>query len=415
MKYVILGASAAGINGALTLRRLDKEAEIVLISKDERIYSRCIMHHYMEGKRALKELSFVEDNFTEKNRITWKRGKQAVRLDNANQMLYLEDGEGETYDKLLIAAGSHSFLPPIEGLEGAENFCGFHDLGDCEKVLACAEKAEHIVILGAGLVGVDVATGLLDRGKELALVDMKEHMLAVQLDEEAARVYQDEFTRRGVKQYYKTGAAKVIQNEEHRITKVVLTDQTVLDCDLLVIAAGVRANVDFLKGSGIETDRFGLVIDKQGRTNDPLVYGAGDVTGRDLIWPVAVKEGIVAASNMAGKSCEMTDFFYGKSWMNFFEVPTLSYGLHELPDDTYTLEQQQPGSAGYRKLIYKNGRLSGAILQGDLSYSGVLTLLIHGGIDPRMAENGLLNLDGAGQLVYTSGHRLSQGVWIRFI
>lgn len=395
MKYVILGASAAGVNGASMLRRLDKDAEITLVSEDTRIYSRCIMHHYMEGKRARKDLSFVEDDFIEKNKIVWKCGKRAVGLDAPNKTLYLMDGETVFYDKLLIATGSHSFLPPIEGAEGAENLCGFHDFADCEKVLAYAEKARHIVILGAGLVGVDVAIGLLDKNKSIAMVDMKEHMLAVQLDERAARVYQDEFTRQGVGQYYNTGVSRAVQNSRNEITQVVLTDQRILDCDLLVTAAGVRANVDFLKDSGIETDQLGLVIDKRGRTNDPSVYGAGDVTGRDMIWPVAVKEGIVAASNMAGKDCTMTDFFYGKSWMNFFGIPTLAYGIHEPLDDSYTLEQDQQAPAGYRKLIYKDNQVQGAILQGNLSYSGVLTRLIHGGIAGNEAEGGLLKLDGA--------------------
>lgn len=395
MKYVILGASAAGINGARTLRRLDKEAEILLVSEDTRIYSRCIMHHYMEGKLELDQLSFVEEDFMEKNRIDWKCGKRAARLDAGSQMLYLADGEATAYDKLLIATGSHSFLPPIEGTEGAENLCGFHDLRDCQKVLDRAETAEHIVILGAGLVGVDVTTGLMNRHKDITLVDLKEHMLAVQLDGTAARVYQDEFTRRGIKQYYNVGIAKAVQNAQNQITQVVLTNQQVLDCDLLVIAAGVRANVDFLQGSGIVTDTFGLVIDQAGRTNDPNVYGAGDVTGRSLIWPVAVREGIVAASNMAGKNCTMTDFFYGKSWMNFFEVPTLAYGIHEPLDDTCTLEQDQQGPSSYRKLIYKDNQIQGAILQGDLSYSGVLTLLIHGGLAGIEPEGGLLKLDGS--------------------
>ena len=103
-------------------------------------------------------------------------------------------------------------------------------------------------------------------------------------------------------------------------------------CDLLVIAAGVWANVGFLKDTGLELDKKGLVIDKESRTNIKDIYGAGDVTGKDLIWPVAVKEGVVAALNMAGKEGHMTDFFYGQSWMNFFDIPTLSYGVHELPD-----------------------------------------------------------------------------------
>lgn len=394
MKYVILGASAAGINAAYVLRMVDKDAEITIISEDDRIYSKCIMHYYMSGKRSLDGLAFVAPDFMEKNQIEWKKGIRAVAIDTEKKEVALSDGNVQTFDKLLIATGSHSFMPPISGIDGAENICGFHTLEECQKLMKLSETAEHIVILGAGLVGVDVACGLLGMQKQVTMIDMKDHMLAIQLDDMAAKTYQERFTEYGIKQYYNTSAASVERGSDGNITAVVLQDGTKVVCDLLVIAAGVRANVDFLKDTGIELDQKGLVIDKQGHTNIKDIYGAGDVTGKDLIWPVAVKEGVVAAMNMVGKESYMTDFFYGKSWMNFFDIPTLSYGIHDLPDDSYKQELQEKNGNDYKRLIYKDGKVAGAILQGDLSYADVLTILIHDGIKLPDIEKNLLDYTG---------------------
>jgi NAD(P)H-nitrite reductase large subunit len=393
MKYVVLGASAAGINGALELRKRDAAAEIILVSLDTAIYSRCILHHYMEGIRTLERLSFVSRDTLEKKNITWYKGKKVVGIDTAKKKVILSDQSEISYDKLLIATGSNSFMPTIEGIKGAKNLCGFHDFADCEKVLAEVKANTHVVILGSGLVGVDVAAGLIGKSNSITMVDLRKHMLAIQLDAQTAKAYQTAFAEHGVKQIYNVGIAKVVQSETGRITTVILTDGQKIPCDLLVVAAGVRANVEFLRDSDVVTDRCGLVIDDTGKTNRDDIYGAGDVTGRNPIWSVAVKEGIIAAANMVGDKRHMSDFFASKSTMNFFGIPTMSLGIHELPDDTYQQEVFGDDLGNYKKVIYKDGNIHGALLQGDLSYAGVLTQLIRRKIDISKVKKELFKID----------------------
>jgi NAD(P)H-nitrite reductase large subunit len=161
----------------------------------------------------------------------------------------------------------------------------------------------------------------------------------------------------------------------------------------LIVAAGVRSNVNFLEGSGIETDKFGLLIDTFGKTNCEDIYGAGDVTGRNPIWPTAAKEAIIAASNMAGVKCEMTDFFASKSTMNFLDIPTMSLGINEPTDDTFKVEIQSDDKGNYKKIIHKDGKIYGAIIQGDLSYTGVLTQLIKNNIDISKVKKPIFKID----------------------
>ena len=204
MKFVVIGASAAGINASRQLRLRDENAEITLISKDEHVYSRCILHYYMEGIRDLKGLEFMEDDFMKIYNINWIKGISVTGLKVEDKKVILENGKEVEYDKLLIATGAHTFFPPIPHLKTAKNSIGFRNLDDCEFIMneAKKEKCKHIVIMGAGLVGIDVITGLLDYGKELTLVEMQDRMLSIQLDKKAASTYEKAYDAHGVKQYY---------------------------------------------------------------------------------------------------------------------------------------------------------------------------------------------------------------------
>ena len=393
MKYVVLGASAAGISGAARLRELDQEAEIVLVSTDEHIYSRCILHHYVDGHRDLNRLQFVPHDFITKNNIQWIKGESVISVNPEAKEIVTDKGTHVSFDKLLIATGSHVFFPPIPGLREAKNAIGFHDLHEIEAIMERAKTAEHIVIMGAGLVGIDAASGLMHLGKSISIVEMRDRMLSIQLDHRAAKTYEEAFAKEGVKQLFSLGASELIMNENEEITAIKLSNEEIIPCDLLIVASGVRSNVSFLEGSGIEMDRFGLIIDAFGQTSNPDIYGAGDVTGRNPIWPVAVKEGIIAASNMVGVPKEMTDFFASKSTMNFLGIPTMSLGLAQPEDpENYTIEIEDDG-VNYKKIVHRDGKICGAILQGDLSYSGILTQLIRENIDVSKVKKPLFKID----------------------
>ena len=397
MRYVVLGASAAGINGVRQLRKQCPEAEIILVSKDSSIYSRCILHHYLGNMRTKEELCFAEDDFEDRYKADWRKGVTCTGLDDKEKQVCLSDGTSIAYDRLLIATGSHTLLPAVKGLLGTEGVYGFHNLDEVEAIKKGAVKAEHIVVMGGGLTGLDAAVGFLRLGKKVGLVEMEGHLLAKQLDARSSGTYEKAMEHKGIVLHLGVGIREVCQ-QEGTVTSLKLTDGSELACDMLVVTAGVRPNIDFLKGSDVECDRFGLVIDRYGQTSVPDIYGAGDVTGRSPIWPAAVKQGMVAAVNMAmghganGRRATMDDFFASKSTMNFLGIPTMSLGIPERPDDSYDVVMEDKDGI-YRKVIHKNGKIDGAILQGDLSYGGVLTQLIAGKIDVSKVKKPLFEID----------------------
>ena len=392
MKYVVIGSSAAGINAVRELRKTDPAGEIVLVSKDKNVYSRCILHQYLSGERTLERLNFAEPDFDTLYRVNWMRGREAVGLDREQKALLLDGGEKLSYDRLLIATGSHTFIPPVKGLDGAVNYIGFRNIEDIEVLKEVPETCKNIVVLGSGLIGIDCATGYLHMGVRVTLVDFAGWLLNKQLDERAAKTYIDAFRENGVEQYYGVGVNEVRVGEDHRIYEIELSDGTVLPCDFFVVTAGVRSNVEFLKDSGLELSRFGLVYDEYGRTSDPDIYGAGDVSGTSPIWPVAVKEGMIAAANMAGGKEKMTDFFASKSTMSFLGIHTMSLGIVTPPDDTYRVDVYDKNGV-YKKVVSKDGVIAGALLQGDLAYGGVLQQMIARKIDVRKVKKPLFEID----------------------
>lgn len=392
MKYVIIGSSAAGINAIRELRKYDKEGEIILVSKDEHIYSRCILHQYLAGERTLERLNFAEPDFDKVYNVKWMRGREAIGLRPADHILVLDGNEELGYDKLLVATGSHTFIPPIKGLSEADNYIGFRNIDDIEVLKEVPQYAKNIIVLGSGLIGIDCATGYLHMGVKVTLVDFAGWLLNRQLDERAAKTYIDAFKENGVDQYYGVGVNEVHVDDNHKIYEIVLSDGTVLPCDYFIVTAGVRSNVEFLKDSGLELSRFGLVYNEFGQTSDPDVYGAGDVSGQSPIWPVAVKEGMVAAANMAGHREKMTDFFASKSTMSFLGIHTMSLGIVTPPDDTYRVDTYDKNGV-YKKVVSKDGVITGALLQGDLAYGGVLQQMIARKIDVRKVKKPLFEID----------------------
>ncbi|MCL2366144.1 MAG: FAD-dependent oxidoreductase [Oscillospiraceae bacterium] len=374
MKHVIIGAGAAGITAAKTIRERHINDEIVIISTDEAVYSRCMLHHYISGQRSLQALSFVTDDFFKDNNIKWLSNVTVAHIDTKGRQVVLECGGYESYDRLLIATGAQSAFPDIKGLSGTLGVFGLRDLPDARAIAEKAVKAEHVVILGAGLVGMDAAYGLLALGKKPVVVEMAKNILSVNLDSMAAAAYQEQFEQAGASFKLEAKICEVLSDARGAISSVELSDGEQLPCDLLIIATSIRPNVKWLESSGISLER-GVVVDKYLTTSAEGVYAAGDVTGISGTWPDAMSQGETAAMNMCGCAVAYSDFIPPmKCTMSFFGIPTLSVGRFIASDgDEVTLRMSKDR---YEKVVMRDDIPVGVILQGDISRSGYWQYLI---------------------------------------
>lgn len=393
MKYVILGASAAGINGAKELRKIDRHAEIILVSKDKKIYSRCMLHHFLSGERNLKEISFVEPDLMENYNIKWIKGTSAINMDTNNKKIGLDNGQILEYDKVLIATGSRSTFLNIPNLDKCNNVHGFRNIEDAIILKERVKVSKNIVVLGGGLVGLDAVCGTLSLGiNNISIVEMADRLLCRQLDKRAASSYENALEERGVKLIFNTSVTSVECDKDNNISTLNLSNGDRIACDLLIITVGVKSNTDFLDGSDVIVDQYGIVVDSFGSTNVANVFAAGDVTGRGPIWSVAAKEGIVAANTMCYKMADIADYFYYKSTMNFLGINSMSIGINEIPDDSYNVETYDDGKV-YKRVIYKDGYITGAILQNDIAYGGVITKLVASKININEVKKPLFKID----------------------
>lgn len=380
MNYVVLGASAAGINAIKVLRELDEKANITLISKDEHIYSRCMLHHIISEHRTLDSLNFAENKFDEKYNISWKKSCTVNNIDIENkEVSIIETGEKVKYDKLLIATGASSAMPPIKNLKKAKHVYGLRNIEDAYEIKEKAKDCKKIAILGAGLVGIDALIGLLEyENLDISVIYREPFILNRQLDEYSASVYENKFKELGVKFFKGASVNEICMDNNENIIGVVLDDETYIECDMAIVATGVIPNAEFINKEFISYDR-GIIIDENCKTTAKNIFAAGDVVGKNAIWPLAVKQGIVAAYNMAGREEKIDDSFVYRNTMNFLGIPTVSLGIVDMEEDC--IVNVRKDETGYKKFIIKDNVIKGVIVQGDISYVGALTHLIKNNIE----------------------------------
>jgi len=372
MKHVIIGSGAAAVAAARTIRANSPSDEIIMLTADERIYSRCLLHMYIGGKRDVAGMSFVPTDFASANKIAIYYKTKATKIDTANKEVSFKGG-GVKYDKLLIATGSRSFMPQVLGLRKATNVHGLRHLNDAKTIKDKASNTDNIAIIGAGLVGLDAAYGLTLMGKKPIVVDMADSILASNLDEHASNVYKAKFEEAGVAFHLGCKVVSVGSCSKGAVTEVELDNGTKLACELLIIAVGVITQSDLAELSGIKTDR-GIIVDTYLQTEITDIFAAGDVTGLSETWPNAVLQGEVAALNMVGKKTEYNDTFSAKNTINFFGIPSLSIGQF-VPEEGDVVECRE-STKSYQKTILRDGIPIGVILQGDISRSGFWQQLI---------------------------------------
>jgi NADPH-dependent 2,4-dienoyl-CoA reductase/sulfur reductase-like enzyme len=308
MHHVIIGNGPAGVVAADTIRQVDAGARITLLGDEpEPPYGRMAIPYYLEGNidEAGTHLRRDAEHYA-RQRIELRQARVSA-LDTGASELTLDDGAKLGFDHLLIATGSRPNRPPIPGLDDPRvQTCW--TLADARAIARLADQDAEVVLLGAGFIGCIVLEALARRGVKLTVVEMAERMVARMLDANAGSLLQAWCERHGVS--VRTGTSVTAVEPGADGLAVHLGDGDVLPAKLLILAAGVRPNVEFLEGSGIETDG-GILVDGYLHTSKPGIYAAGDVAqGRDFstgkpmvhaIQPVAADQGRCAALNMALK------------------------------------------------------------------------------------------------------------------
>ena len=377
-RFVIIGAGAAGIAAAQTLRNFRPKDMITVLSIDEKVHSRCMLHKYLGHERDEQGINFVAADFFEKNDIYHIPCQTVSRIDTQAKTVYYGESYSIPYDKLLISTGSGFFIPPIPHFREAPNVFGFRDLSDAMKIDAAFARGKRVFIVGSGLVGLDAASALAERGADITIAEMAPRVMPLQTDEYAAGVYQKAFEAHGCKFLLGIGASDAVVDGEGNITEVILSTGEHVPCDFIIMAAGVRPRIQIAQASGIKAERA-IEVDDHLRTSAPDVYAAGDCTGLSGVWPDAMAQGKAAAENMAGLDTVYEKPYPFKNTSNFFGVTMLSAGRLDLTEGAEILVHKTPTE--YKKAIVKDGKLTAYLSLGDISNQGLYLYLIRTGVD----------------------------------
>lgn len=372
MEYVIIGNSTAGIAAAESIRKLDQAGSITILS-DEAFptYGRPLISYFLLGKTDAAHMNYRPADFYRKNNIRTMFSVRAEHIDTAKKQVLLQGGKKVKYDKLLVATGSRPFVPPMEGLDKNEyfTFMTYADALALEKQLA---PEKNVLIVGAGLIGLKCLEGIADRVGKVTVVDMAPHILPSILDDYGASIIQEQLEKHGAEFYLSDSVASFEKGVAH------LKSGATVPFDILVVAAGVRPNVELVKEAGGKVGR-GILTDDRQETSLKDVYAAGDCTesyditcGQSRILallPNAQFQGSCAGTNMAGGEAHFTNAVPMNA-IGFFGSHVLTAGSYF--GDTY---EEKEGET-YKKLFFDGDKLNGFILIDLPERAGIYTSLL---------------------------------------
>ena len=403
MKYVIIGASAAGAQAAEELRKLDKESKITIISQEKYLpYSRCLLSRFVDGRLTENNLYFKTQHFFKDYDIEGVLGARVIAIDKTAKKIIAQDKREFAYDKLLLATGSSPRLPKIEGL-GLNGVYSFHSLGDAYKVNEKIKDSKTAVIVGAGFVGLEAAYALVKRGLRVTVIEKCSQILPNQMDITASRIIQKDLEELGVEIILDESLILIEGNDE--VNNVITADKSHIQCDLVIIATGMKPNKELADQINIDTDK-GILTDDFLTASEEDIYAAGDVieiqdisTGKRVVsatWLNAVLQGKFAAYNMAGLRKRYTQAVGIQNAVQFHQIPAISFGktLIESEEDQQEYEViSMHNDKVYKKLVLKGDKIYGMIFVGDIAKSGFYAALIRHEINVSKYKDKLLDSD----------------------
>jgi NAD(P)H-nitrite reductase large subunit len=373
IRHLIVGGGTAGVNAIRTIREEESApAEITLVSA-ERPYSRMVLPYYLDRTISESHVFTATAAVLGRWQVVTHLGRRATTLDIKSNTCTLDDGTKIEYDDCLIATGSSAVRAPVPGADG-KSVHSFWTMDQARGVIAQIQPGTHVVMVGAGFISFTILNSILSLGAKLTIVEIAPRILPRMVDTAAAELVQAWLEKHGVTVRPKT-AVTAIEDVAAKGSggrkRLKFTESDDIVGDVVIMATGIRTNLEWLKDSGIAINR-GITVDDHLRSNVSNVYAAGDVAeGKDLVTgeaavhaiePTAQEHGRVVGANMAGKNIR----YKGSLLVNIVEVCHLdvaSFGAWD-DADAQAITGLRPDRPAYRKLLFRGDRLTGAIILG---------------------------------------------------
>ena len=372
-RYLIVGNGVAGVTAAQGIARATSAAggaaaEVhVYGSEPYPYYQRPRLWQYLAGEVSQEELYFRPFEWYASRGIHVHPDTRVTVLDAAEHRIQLADGTWEPYDRLLLATGGRSFVPPFEGVD-LQGVYALRSLDDALAIKHVADQVSNVAVIGGGLLGLETARALVAPGRRVSVIEIADHLLPRQLDVTGAQVLQSRLEAMGLSIY--TGAATRAINGNHKATGVLLTSGRTIPAELLIVSTGIRSRVELAREAGLETNR-GIVVDERLRTSAPDVYAAGDTaefqgTVYGII-PAAIEQARAVAGQMTGGSNSAYDGTVPSTTLKIVGIDLTCLGESTADGAEHIILRYSDQASGvYKRLALQENAIVGAILMGDV-------------------------------------------------
>ncbi len=385
-RYVIIGASAAGMSAATAIRESGSCGDITVLSMEQEMpYFRPMIPFLISGKKSETEMSLAGNGPFKEAKIQIRTGTRVTSVDTDNKTVTIGNSNSIPYDRLLIASGSNPFIPAEIKKMSAEGVYSLRTLGDAKKIAVRSSKTRRAIMLGGGLLNLKAAFALLERGLKVSLIVYSGQVLSQLMEPDDAKLIRNALNRAGLEIITGCDIENILVDNDG-VKGILLSNGKELEGEMLLIGKGVSPNVDFLDKSNISIDR-GIVTDEYTAANIKDVYAAGDValsldslTGKKTVsglWTNAVEMGRCAGFNMAGKQTRYCGVAGILNATRMADVSFVSMGIVHTKGTGYETHIAETEKA-FRKLVFSSDgkQLVGAVFIGDIERAGLYRYLI---------------------------------------
>ncbi len=366
-RLVLIGNGMAGVRTLEELLKLTPEKYDITVFGEEPYgnYNRIMLSPVLASEKTIDEIMLNDDQWYADNNVTLHKGRKVTGIDRVRKVVRADDGTEAAYDRLIIATGSTPFILPVPGAD-KEGVIGFRDIHDVDLMLEASKKYKKAVVIGGGLLGLEAANGLMKQGMDVTVVHLLGHLMERQLDVTAAKMLQQSLQDKGMK-FLMDHATEEVLGDDH-VTGLKFSDGTEIAADLLVMAVGIKPNIELAQNAGLHCER-GIVVNDTMQTFDPGIYSVGEcVQHRGVCYGLVAplfEQAKVAANHLAEFGIARYEGSVTSTMLKVTGIDLFSAGDFLGDDDTEEMVFQDVASGVYKKIVLRDNRIAGCVMYGD--------------------------------------------------
>jgi nitrite reductase (NADH) large subunit len=374
MKLVMVGNGMAGVRTLEELLKIAPELYDITVfgAEPHPNYNRILLSPVLAGEQTLDEIVLNPFAWYSDNHITLHAGWRVTSVDRTKRIVYAENADGDKlsteYDRLLLCTGSNPFMLPIPGKD-LKGVIAYRDIADTQAMIDAATQYKHAVVIGGGLLGLEAANGLMRRGMTVRVVHVNDTLMERQLDDVAGKLLQKSLEARGLQFLMGAQTQELVGGTDGRVTAIKFKDGTEVPADLVVMAVGIRPNVELAQSMRLHCDKGIVVNDTLQTITDARVYSVGECaahrgTAYGLVAPL-FEQAKVAANHLAQFGIGRYVGSLTSTKLKVTGIDLFSAGNFSGGEGTEEIVMSDPKGGVYKKLVLKDDKLVGACLYGD--------------------------------------------------